>query len=515
MCYRPLHISRYSNGRYAYDVPCGHCKECRERRVNELTFRVWYEFNYLNNEYNKEHPGTQNSRAIFCTLTYNQKHLPSVTVNRFFSPVFDDTGELLNSPHKPFTLSCWDKNSIQSFFKSMNDNLIYHIGTDILGLTRIRKRKITPEWKEFLQNYNIRPIKYLVTCERGKQNTKRPHYHAIILLNDSRLSITYVKNYIREHWNKGFSYNLTCGGNRDDFNCIKYVCKYVLKDYQETLFDRNLIFENEEIAYNSKPFTLQSNFLGASFLHEVSDHNIKFLCEHGVMLPGKFPLPIPLPRYYKKKFVSAERELVHPFITGSGEDRKLPPLVPVSRFFNKDYMTDMSSYLVFNKKHQVFSNDVQTGTQSFVFDDFENFEDYISKPRYYQPLNKYGKMLQENSRKVFADNICKLFDSVKTTPDTFYLYSGIPDCIDINTISRYSLHYFVEKGLYRHFDNLTNLVKNDMYPNTQKLYLTYLALRDFNNYMNFRNDTKHDLDYSRNLSDVMSNKPELFNNYDL
>ena len=130
MCYRPLHISRYVNGKYAYDVPCGHCPQCRNQRVNDIIFRVWYEYLQIKDSFIM-HTNKVESRAIFCTLTYDEKHLPRVLVNDFFQPVFDDNMELLNTPKSPRLVSSWNKSHVQSFLKSMNDDLIYHLGVNI------------------------------------------------------------------------------------------------------------------------------------------------------------------------------------------------------------------------------------------------------------------------------------------------------------------------------------------------------------------------------------------------
>lgn len=518
MCYRPLHISRYSNGKFAYDVPCGHCAQCRQNRVDEITFRIWYEFSTLNNEYQLK-TGKTESRGIFSTLTFNDTHLPRCLVNEFYSPVFDDDGYLCNFPKSPKLVSCWDKASVQSFLKGMNDNLLYYIGSDILGIQRIRKGRITDEWHDFLDSYNNpygnRPVKYFLVCERGKNGTRRPHLHMITLVCDTRLSVAKVKDYIREHWQDfGFSYNLTVGGERSDFDCIKYVCKYVLKDNQEPLQASNLIFESEEHRKNCCPFTLQSNFLGACYLDNVSLDNLHFLCEHGVSLGGKKPKSICLPRYYRKKLTTTNRELLSPVVTGSGELRVMPDLRPFdihSYLFTPSPFERPYAFGVVNSRHQVFSNDVELGTQSYIFDNFDNFADYFNKKRYYTPLNEYGKRFQDFTAERTARTFCDLLDVVRVDSSLFYSVSGFPDFLDIGSISKRSLSLFIRKGLYRFFDNANNEFKRNIYPITRIMYEVYSSLRNYKNYLSKQTYLANQYNYVNQLSDVMSNKPQLFN----
>ena len=525
MCYSPMHISRYSNGKYAYDVPCGHCEQCRETRVNDITFRIWYEFSTLNNEYERI-TGKKSSRGLFCTLTFNDVNLPRCFVNEYFQPVFSPLGELLNSPKRAKYITCWNKAFMQRFFKTMNDKLIYYIGTKVFGIKRLENGRITPEWRAFLDSYNKRPIKYFLVCERGKRNTCRPHYHVIILLNDVNLSLTYVKQFIRDNWTYGFSYNLTVGGNRSDFDCIKYVCKYVLKDSKEYLCNPNLVFESEEARKNAQPFVLQSNFLGACYLQNVSMDNLHYLCEHGVTLGGKNPIPMALPRYYRKKIATLKSfddflngnfdYLLDNRHTSSGELRKLPALVPFdyhSRTLNNCPELHPNSYGVYNKNHLEFTNDVELGTQSYLFDNFETYSQYMSKKRVCTPLSSYGVRLQEYSAERSAKYFCDLLDVVKVDKSFFNLYSGIPEFIDIDTISKRKLSFFIRKGLYRHFDNGENLEKIQLYPETAKLYAVYIALRNYKSYLAFVKNKTHQFEYASQLSDVMSNKPELFQNY--
>ena len=171
-------------------VPCGRCLGCR------LDYsRSWADRMMLELETEK--------KAIFCTLTYDNDHVPILS---------DDQGEVLG-----FTL---DKRDCQLFMK------------------RLRRRYDGKDGHSFAK------IRFYLSGEYGSQ-TLRPHYHAIIFglsLDDFPDRILKGVNELKqpffcsdsfsELWPNGFillsdvSYN-TCA----------YVSRYVLKkaysDYSE------------------------------------------------------------------------------------------------------------------------------------------------------------------------------------------------------------------------------------------------------------------------------------------
>lgn len=516
MCFSPIHISRYSNGFYAYDVPCGHCPQCRQTRINDITFRIWYEFNKINHDYFLS-TGIKESRAIFGTLTYNDVNLPSVLCNKIFDPVFDDSGFLLNPPSLPFCVSCFDKKSVQSFFKSLNDNFKYKIGLK-RGIQRLSNGCITSEWKDFLINYRSvtnckRPFKYFVVCERGKNNTKRPHYHFILLIEDNSISVSEVKKWIREQWNFGFSYNLSLGGNRKDLDCIKYVCKYIHKDSDDILNSSDIMFESLDIEKNSRPFSLSSNFLGQCFLDTLSSTSLEYLCKSGVTIGGKNPINIPLPRYYVKKLsyfhrISSEDEWCK---TSSGNLRVLPLLSPFYRGFTTTcpFSDDPFNYGVVNSRKHIMYDDILTGSRSFIFADYESLPDYLSRKRIFSNRSKFGLKLQDYFLSKKAKRFCDYLDLLKSGN----LDVSLPEFIALNSITPRKFSLFIRKGLYRFRDNS----RSHIFKMFNQLYFLYDSINKYISSSSKQNYTLHQFGYRSKLPDVMSNKPEFFNlvNYNL
>lgn len=119
MCINPIRIKRkLSDGSFRYDdVPCGKCAACVQRRVSDITFRLFQEYKH-------------STSAFFFTLTYDDCNIPLAEVDGTLYPTLR-------------------KEDVQKFLK------------------RLRQ--------------HIHPIKirYYIVGEYGP-NTNRPHYHGIL-----------------------------------------------------------------------------------------------------------------------------------------------------------------------------------------------------------------------------------------------------------------------------------------------------------------------------------------------
>lgn len=116
--------------------------------------------------------------TYFYTLTYNNENLPSY-----------------------LGISCFSKRHIQLFLK------------------RLRKS---------LSSYSVK-LKYLVTSEFGKLYG-RPHYHALFFL-DYPLNSFLFNSLVKKAWQYGFVKPGDNLGRVTSFQGIKYVTKYITKDY--------------------------------------------------------------------------------------------------------------------------------------------------------------------------------------------------------------------------------------------------------------------------------------------
>lgn len=59
---------------YQLSVPCGHCYLCRKRKANDWHVRLFHE--YLGTPYYYIRGKKQERNVLFCTFTFNDKHLP-------------------------------------------------------------------------------------------------------------------------------------------------------------------------------------------------------------------------------------------------------------------------------------------------------------------------------------------------------------------------------------------------------------------------------------------------------
>ncbi len=144
-------------------VPCGKCNECISVKQSDILRRCYLE------EFSSKH------RAMFLTLTYNDKCLPKFGVN------VDD---------------------VQRFFKRLRINLLRKYGYS-------------------------EPIRYALFSEYGKLN-QRPHYHAIIFNFDTKIFPRFLDcvHFFEENWNLGFIQLK----HFDDSKGLAYCTKYIMKE---------------------------------------------------------------------------------------------------------------------------------------------------------------------------------------------------------------------------------------------------------------------------------------------
>lgn len=272
MCYRPLHIkanSVYRNTNVSastYDVPCGKCESCRDMYRSMWKCRLWHEL-----EYTIKNGGV----SVFLTFTYNNKCLPSISIDGVDIP-------------------CFNHNDVKTF----------------LNRLKIRMYRL----------YGKNSYKYFIAMEYGK-NTKRQHLHGLFFLS-STVDWQVFTELCRELWqSKGFMFpkRNKCGDyvkddGTDDSPLIRsvvkgsiYVSKYVTKDlsfYGIPSVDAAIKFD-KTFARNFGPKHFQSNNIGISILDRVNladSNSVASFLVDGIFVPYS-KTRIPVPRYIKKKLL--------------------------------------------------------------------------------------------------------------------------------------------------------------------------------------------------------------------
>lgn len=244
-CYYPISLQEQG-----VQVPCGKCIACLQKKRNDWSFRLMYEqHNALN--------------SSFVTITYDQDNLPILE---------EQTGKIIRGI---------------DFWNEYDEGYSYRptlLKTDVQKfIKRVRK-------------YNPFDLKYYLVGEYG-ENTKRPHYHAIIYNID--------KDLLQEKWNKGFTRNdLVTQAS------IHYVTKYMIssmgyyrKNITKKFIDGRLI--------DVKPanqFALMSKGLGKDYAEINRNYHIQNRTTLTKLPGGQVQM---LPRYLQEKiFNPGELDLI-------------------------------------------------------------------------------------------------------------------------------------------------------------------------------------------------------------
>ena len=165
---------------------------------------------------------------------------------------------------------------------------------------------------------NYPNLKYFLTSELGK-NTHRPHYHVLFFLYG--ISPKRLYDAVLKTWKNGFIYPGRNYGLVDCEDAVKYVAKYVSKDFNVLNYyekDKNY---NSDIDYRIKKynkehntnlqfknFHLQSEKFGICLNRLISDDNlvngnVTFITSSVGKKKDKLNDVYPIPLYNKRKLI--------------------------------------------------------------------------------------------------------------------------------------------------------------------------------------------------------------------
>lgn len=179
------------------EIPCGKCIGCRLHYSAQWAQRCMLE-------------AGRHEKNCFITLTYDNKHIPEC------NPICDDNGLVIaSSPYHPLK-----KSDFQEFMKRFRQRLVDDYK---------REHK---DWKK----EELPRIRFFACGEYGsEENTKRPHYHAIIFgynfdsdryifRKNFRGDTLYRSDLLESLWTYGISTVAECS-----FDTCAYVARYILK----------------------------------------------------------------------------------------------------------------------------------------------------------------------------------------------------------------------------------------------------------------------------------------------
>lgn len=279
MCTNPIKIyNRSRRFRKGIDkpiliVPCGHCEECQQKKINDWFFRASAEFGRVK---------ASGGFVWFPTLTYNDGALPQWCdkENNYYIPIFDP-----------------------NHFVGFRNKLRVYLSRN---------------------GYNCKgdnTIRYFYACEYGGKYG-RPHLHCLLFV-PFKIDYNLFANLVEKAWIHGFVMYSKKGRTVQSIKGIKYVMKYIHKDchyfdkynvdeYLQLLKDKlfkakDCIFKD---IYRNKlnnfrrhmPHHHQSMGFGSSF--NLSDDDFikgKISSSRLKIYDNTFEYSIPM--YYKRKFL--------------------------------------------------------------------------------------------------------------------------------------------------------------------------------------------------------------------
>lgn len=513
-------LYRSPSTQFLHEVPCGHCEACLQSKRDSYLLRSLVEYSRCS------------ERALFCTLTYEDKYLPlyqwqDIPVfsdavytdsNDYCRPIgFEDESgnvlfsvgdivvndaQLLNEYELHNISSVWNKLHIQKFFKSLRERLHYEYGTRCLGLKRLvtidGRRRISEEWKSY-QSQKRNFLRYLVVCERGSDNlymsdsgrvrraTSRPHYHVIIFIQDAFFSNDYVKSLVKDIWKYGNCKNLVIGDDvysqkkygRTEGKSIEYVTKYVAKDIND--ITENIIYRNHDDFLRYRSFVSSSRFYGADLFRDLTDKEIFNIEVNGYNIPSDNPegRVIALPTYYSDKTGN--------FITHKTKVTEIREMRP---FMDDGYYVHP---LIHQNKYIYHEANCMDNPANLGYERVE-----VLKSKRYRTLRGEALLnaLIDKRVKHYAD----IYNSVSS----------------VGADSPYFSHLFFDVG----FDEFINYVRylycSSDYHNEHVLcHSLYIHIQSVDAHLSEENHKLHKIKYRNNLYTAIYRKPKLFESHPL
>lgn len=317
----PSRRYRYGIDQQYNFVPCNHCSSCIQLNQNDWYVRLYHEWKDCR---------SKGGIVLFPTLTYNPQHLPwyfdysayGLEQIKYASGNIQKR-YLLNEYGSPrFMCPCFNLKHIQRTLTKLRE-YIKRDG-DLRGLT----------------------FRYLVTSEFGEERS-RPHYHALFFLDhvvrSKWFTVSKFTQLLKKAWSEfhkrvnrkgkvffqsdsfGYvSYSHKYGPIVESINGLKYVSKYITKDFQ---YFNNTAFEfgsfksishylendnNKEYFRPYSPKHLQSINLGISGIanlfsntsvdfDNLENNTVSFKkLQQYIYVPGD-DYGYNIPRYYKRK----------------------------------------------------------------------------------------------------------------------------------------------------------------------------------------------------------------------
>lgn len=149
-------------------VPCGHCEECKQQKINDWFVRLNYEFIRC-----KKIGGA----TYFLTLTFANDMVPRIT-----DKDFEELFELFDVEHDHFEGMVFDKSALSQFLQDYRDII--------------------------REKYGVSGIKFFCVSEFGADpdKTHRPHYH-ILIFSPADIPPAVMRSLANYCWSRRVKYD--------------------------------------------------------------------------------------------------------------------------------------------------------------------------------------------------------------------------------------------------------------------------------------------------------------------
>lgn len=301
MCINPIKIKDPNNSKKVYEVPCGHCIECKRNYQNSWIIRL------------DEHLKSSNYKAVFFTLTYADEAIPKnylISGNVYRTPsdyfhdglsqrqcIDEETGDTLDlSRFQVIDYNSMDPRTMAEFYELQRKEEVKYDPSRIYMFNSVRVKDIQ-DWmkrcRKQLKKYTGKTVKYFISSEYGP-HTFRPHYHGVLFgITKRDFDIYFKKDWIT-HFGRERNKNV-CVISEDvdpSLNGMEYVSKYCSKgvfehplcskdffyfhtqpdgktthtEYHSKHYERCIEYFGVDIPLVDKPSKFISQGLGADFL---------------------------------------------------------------------------------------------------------------------------------------------------------------------------------------------------------------------------------------------------------
>lgn len=412
MCINPITIKDPNNSKRTYQVPCGHCIECKRKYQDGWIIRL------------DEHLKSAGYKAVFFTLTYADECIPKnylISGNLYKTPsdyaydrlsqrhcVNEETGDVLDlSPFQVIDYNSMNSQEMARFYDLQRKEEVKYDPSRIYMFNSVRVKDVQ-DWmkrcRKNLKKYTKKEIKYFISSEYGPK-TFRPHYHGVIYGITKRDFDLYFKKDWVNHFGREKNKNV-CVISEDvdsSLNGMEYVSKYCSKGvFEHPLCAKDFFYFFKDSAgkqthseYHSKHYERCIEYFGCDF--PLVDKPSKFISQG---LGSAFLTPEIKNYYAAGEDINISRDITYSLTELNANAAAFLGLDhydcdDAGNLYHKDEKHTPLPYYVKRKDGKYYSKCYRLGNEP-VFHDVICWEGTMFSTKLYDKLKDISKKLKYN-----------------------------------------------------------------------------------------------------------------------